>query len=469
MIRLSFRQSLLLGFLVMVALLAWSALESWLVLEQLTVRLQRTNARALELREAVQSLAERTVDLERGARQYLILSDPAVLDHFERNASAALASLGRVENIPGGGFQELTDSWRQELARLSSSVREGKGSDDLAASLSRLAQINASLARDSRHWIDTQHTVWSDALEERRRDLTHLLVAVVIAVCLVAVALGWWLARPIAVIERAIADLGQSRFERKIAVSGPADLRRVGRRLDWLRNRLRELEAERERTLRHVSHELKTPLTALREGVALLHDEVTGPLSADQSEVVGILQHNVLTLQRQIEGLLRLNASAIEARRLVDRPVAIRKLLNETVRERELQIAARGIKVVVQAPAVTLRIDADKLRVIIDNLLSNAIDFSPERGVLRLETEVKAGRLCLSCIDQGPGVAAQDAERIFEPFVQGERNPPVPRQGSGVGLSIVRELVSAMSGEIHLVPMASGTPGAHFRVEVPCD
>ena len=177
MIRLSFRQSLLLGFLVMVALLAWSALESWLVLEQLTVRLQRTNARALELREAVQSLAERTVDLERGARQYLILSDPAVLDHFERNASAALASLGRVENIPGGGFQELTDSWRQELTRLSSSVREGKGSDDLAASLSRLAQINSSLARDSRHWIDTQHTVWSDALEERRRDLTRLLVA----------------------------------------------------------------------------------------------------------------------------------------------------------------------------------------------------------------------------------------------------------------------------------------------------
>ena len=322
MIRLSFRQSLLLGFLVMVALLAWSALESWLVLEQLTVRLQRTNARALELREAVQSLAERTVDLERGARQYLILSDPAVLDHFERNASAALASLGRVENIPGGGFRELTDSWRQELTRLSSSVREGKGSDDLAASLSRLAQINASLARDSRHWIDTQHTVWSDALEERRRDLTRLLVAVVIAVCLVAVALGWWLARPIATIERAIADLGQSRFERKIAVSGPADLRRVGRRLDWLRNRLRELEAERERTLRHVSHELKTPLTALREGVALLHDEVTGPLSVDQSEVVGILQHNVLTLQRQIEGLLRLNASAIEARRLVDRPAA---------------------------------------------------------------------------------------------------------------------------------------------------
>ena len=469
MIRLSFRQSLLLGFLAVVLLLGWSALESWLVLEQLTVRLQRGNARALELREAVQSLAERTVDLERGARQYLILSDPAVLDHFDANASAALASIGRVEAVPGGGFLDLTDSWRRELARLSSSLRAANGRDALEASLSRLAQINSTLARDSRRWIDTQHTVWSDTLEERRRGLTHLLVAVVMAVSFVAAVLGWWLARPIAAIERAIADLGQSRFERRISIGGPDDLRRVGRRLDWLRNRLRELEAERERTLRHVSHELKTPLTALREGVALLHDEVTGPLSSDQNEVVDILQHNVLTLQRQIEGLLRLNASAVDARRLVDRPIVIRKLLNEIVRERELQIAARGIEVVVQAPATTLRIDADKLRVIVDNLLSNAIDFSPERGLLRLEAEVVARRLRVSCIDQGPGIAAQDAERIFEPFVQGERCASVPRQGSGVGLSIVRELVSAMGGEIRLMPEAPGTTGAHFRFEVPCE
>ena len=78
---------------------------------------------------------------------------------------------------------------------------------------------------------------------------------------LVALAMSWWLSRPIGSIERAIEHLGESRFDEPVTVGGPVDLRQVGRRLDWLRRRLEALESDRERTLRHVSHELKTPLT----------------------------------------------------------------------------------------------------------------------------------------------------------------------------------------------------------------
>lgn len=257
---------------------------------------------------------------------------------------------------------------------------------------------------------------------------------------------------------------------------GPADLRRVGRRLDWLRQRLGELESERERTLRHVSHELKTPLTALREGVALLQDKVAGPLEGTQQEVVDILQHNVLTLQRQIESLLRLNAASFEARRLRYRPVQLKKLLADAIQGRELQIQARRLVIRPKAPAVTRALDGDKLLVVLDNLLSNAIDFSPEGGVIRLEAEVGDDRVRITCNDQGPGIAPEDAERIFEPFVQGARAAPVERQGSGVGLSIVRELLAAMGGSIVLDRTlagngdpASGSPGACFRIEVPCE
>ena len=467
MIRLSFRQSMLLGFLLVVALLGWSVLESWLVLEQLTVRLQRGNARALELREAVQTLTERTVDLERSARQYLVLRDGALLDRYDQTATAAQEAVVRIEAIPGGNFAAATERWHSQLRHLGEALRQGGTRDDLDSALARLTQTNTDLAYDTRHWIDAQHAAWSDVLEARRKDLTRMLVAVVIAVSLVAVILGWWLARPIGTIERAIANLGQSRFEASIRVGGPDDLRRVGRRLDWLRIRLRDLEAEREKTLRHVSHELKTPLTALREGVALLQDEVPGLLAPTQREVVEILQHNVMTLQRHIESLLRLNAAAFDARRLADRPIQVRKLLADVVRGRELQIAARGVEVVTRGPALALNLDADKLSVVIDNLLSNAIDFSPPQGVVRIEAELVARRLCVSCIDQGPGIAAEDAERIFQPFVQGGRASPVPREGSGVGLSIVRELLRAMGGEIRLMTQAAAGGGAHFRFEVP--
>ena len=76
--------------------------------------------------------------------------------------------------------------------------------------------------------------------------------------------------------------------------------------------------------------------------------------------------------------------------------------------------------------------------------------------------------LRIACIDQGPGIAAEDAQRIFEPFVQGGRAPPTPRRGSGVGLSIVRELMSAMGGRVQLV--ADGQQGgANFTIELPGD
>ena len=105
--------------------------------------------------------------------------------------------------------------------------------------------------------------------------------------------------------------------------------------------------------------------------------------------------------------------------------------------------------------------------VVLDNLLSNAIDFSPEYGQIRLEASVDGPYLRLLCADDGDGVAEVDAERIFEPFVQGQRQPPNPRQGSGVGLSIVRELVLAMGGSVRLLPQERGAKGAAFEIVLP--
>jgi two-component system sensor histidine kinase GlrK len=116
---------------------------------------------------------------------------------------------------------------------------------------------------------------------------------------------------------------------------------------------------------------------------------------------------------------------------------------------------------------VTLPLDGEKLQVVVDNLLSNAIDFSPDGGTIRLEAQVDERRLLLDCIDEGPGVAPEDAEKIFDPFVRGVREAPAPRRGSGVGLSIVRELLAAMGGRVALVSEGSGARGAHFRVEIP--
>ena len=87
------------------------------------------------------------------------------------------------------------------------------------------------------------------------------------------------IARPIRQLDQAIRQMGTADFTHAIEVNGPQDLRYLGQRLEWLRSRLHELEEQQNRFLRHVSHELKTPLTAVREGAELLRDNVGGKLS----------------------------------------------------------------------------------------------------------------------------------------------------------------------------------------------
>ena len=465
MFRISFRQSMLAGFLLIAVLLGWAAIQSWLTLEYFVAQSQRDSAQALELNAAIQELAERTVDLERSGRQFLVLNDPVLLKRFDEHSALALTAVGRLEALPGVALGELPRDWRSNLEQLGAGLHRLADKDQLQPFLTRLGDLNRALDRHGRQWIDAQHQATLTTLEASRLQLTGMVAVAVGGAFVVALAMSWWLSRPITTIEGAIERLGESRFEEPVHVRGPADLRRVGRRLDWLRQRLGELESERERTLRHVSHELKTPLTALKEGVALLDEEVPGPLSAGQREIVGILTHNVRGLQGRIESLLGLNAAAFDARQLNVAPVEPAALLAEAAQRHELAASARQQQIVCQADAGVARLDADKIALILDNLLANAIDFSPQGGRIELSALRQRRAWRFECVDQGCGVASEDAERIFEPFVQGRLRAPVERRGSGVGLSIVRELAGAMGGSVSL--LSGSGQGAHFRVEIP--
>ena len=175
--------------------------------------------------------------------------------------------------------------------------------------------------------------------------MRQVLAASALAVPL-ALAFGIWLARPFKRLERAIVGLGENRLDEPIDIRGPADVRRVSQQLDWLRLRLTELDADKARFLRHVSHELKTPLAALREGVSLLEDGVTGALNPAQREVAQILQQNTVALQGQIEALLRFNAAAFEARAAAAASApTLLPLIEEQIEAQRLQWQASGLTV----------------------------------------------------------------------------------------------------------------------------
>jgi two-component system sensor histidine kinase GlrK len=134
------------------------------------------------------------------------------------------------------------------------------------------------------------------------------------------------------------------------------------------------------------------------------------------------------------------------------------------VARQRLQWQARQLAVHIEGGPVAAEIDADKLGTALGNLLSNAIRFSPVGATIRFSVTRVPGRACIDIVDQGPGVAAADRARVFEPFYRGERQPSDAVRGSGIGLSIVHEYITAHGGQIELL---DDGPGAHFHIEIP--
>jgi two-component system sensor histidine kinase GlrK len=465
--RFSFRQLLVIAFLLIAALLGAASLRALFTLEDLTLQSRDNAARALALSGADQSLRERRLAMERSARQSVVLNDRVLRQRFKDDAHEAaklLTALAR-EDIPAA----RTRPWRAHLQAISELLN---GPPETAPDRERalvqefreLESIHAAIAVQVQQAIQRSNKALDGKLETSQKRLAQQVIGAIALAVALAMAFGIWFTRPLKRLENAIVGLGENRLDQVIAIKGPADLALVGQRLNWLRLRLAELDADKSRFLRHISHELKTPLASLREGVSLLEDGVAGPLSADQREIAQILRHNTGVLQGQIEDLLRFNTAAFEARQLRRQTVDLLQLMEEQVDAQRLQWRAKEVSVSVVGEPLRMEVDPEKIGTALANLLSNAIRYSPPKGLIRLELVRLPGLARIDIHDQGSGVATADRERVFEPFYRGERQPADGVRGSGIGLSIVHEYIAAHGGRIVLLP---DQPGAHFRIELP--
>ena len=197
-----------------------------------------------------------------------------------------------------------------------------------------------------------------------------------------------------------------------------------------MRQQLFDLEQQKNRFLQQISHDLKTPLTALREGAQLLSDEVVGTLTPEQREIAQILRHNSIELQRQIEELLNYGAIQFHRLKLELAPVNPRQVLERVTQNQKLALQAKNLTLRTRSTDAVVIADAEKIGVVLDNLLSNAIKFSPADGTITVNMHSNADSLDIDVIDEGAGVAAADRARVFEPYYQGRRHRETVRAGA---------------------------------------
>jgi two-component system sensor histidine kinase GlrK len=265
-------------------------------------------------------------------------------------------------------------------------------------------------------------------------------------------------------IDRAISELGRGAFLRPIQIAGPVDLERLGRQLEWLRQRLLELAHERNRFLRHMSHELKTPLANIREGTELLMDGAVGKLENSQREVTGILRENGIRLQRMIENLLSFSAWQTSSVGLEISEFRLRPLVKQIIENQQLALLSQRLRLEVNVDDLTVSADRGKLRLILENLLSNAVKYTPRGGSIHIRARSDGTDLLLEVGDTGPGIPPEERRQVFDAFYTGKA-PGGHVRGTGIGLSVVMEFVMAHQGRIDIVD--GEWPGAHFRIRMP--
>jgi two-component system sensor histidine kinase GlrK len=460
---------LLLGLVTLAGPLLFAILNAAVQMRHLASTSQRLVVDSVRTTRLSQDMYAQLNLLERSARLYLVLANPSVLaafqDHDQHIGEIMMALHGQLRgNVANAQLQQF----QVELEQIRSLVLADKAPPHRAEQLSQtfvqLGNLADAIASLSNQQIDSDINVLQRQTDRARRGLirqsTLLLPLVLVVVLLFALRLS----RPLRQIDRAIAELGRGNFSRAIAIRGPVDLERLGHQLEWLRHRLLELAQERNRFLRQMSHELKTPLANIREGTELLMDGAVGELDSGQREVTAILRDNGIKLQRLIENLLSFSAWQSNSTGLEPSEFRLRPIVKQVLENQQLTLVSQRVRLDVHVEDVTLLADRGKIRLILENLLSNAIKYSPRGGIIYLRAMASGAQLVLEMADSGPGVPAEERTHIFEAFYTG-RAPGGHVRGTGIGLSVVNEFVHVHQGSIELVD--GEFPGAHFRLRIP--
>ena len=467
----SFLKFILLGFLLVSLPLLYALVELIVSLDRLGTQSQQAVLQAAQAGRASRQLYEQATTLERLVRQHLILEDPQLIEDYSRVRDDFRQTAQQLQQLPLDAAQltqleRLADGESRLYALLRLPQRPPQASSTLAEGYAELAEGAQSMLTASNRLTEREIVRLQETAAQGRKTWGYLALAAGLIAMLLAIGFAMLIARPIRQLDLAIRQMGSADFTHAVEVNGPQDMRYLGQRLEWLRTRLRELEEQQTRFLRHVSHELKTPLTAVREGAELLRDRVGGELSPEQREIVRIVRQNTLHLQKLIEDLLTYHQTrSIESQTLG--PVLLADLIRRVVREHKLAALARMITFDATLKPATVIGDADKIRAIVDNLISNAIKYSPRTGLVAIGLAVDGAAAVLDVIDEGPGVDPEDKPRIFESFYQGKSAPEGRIKGSGLGLAIAREYALAHGGQIELLDRSDGKSGAHFRLWLP--
>lgn len=371
----------------------------------------------------------------------LVAEASAALDHYRRLVAEERTLLGAGDRREA---LRLAETRGQELIQRIETSLETLAQERHVAVL----RVQASAARlESRTW-------------------TGVLVALGAALGLALLSsavIALRITRSIARLSAATAAVAAGSFREPIPVGGHDEVGDLARSFNRMALRLRQLDETKQEFFARISHELRSPLTSVREAAHLLRDGIPGSLNSKQARLVDIIERSSDRLLRLVNQLLEVSRARAGLLPMTWQRVDLQRLVGRVLEDLRPQADEAGVTLTTERSAgdVTCTGDEERLTQVVVNLVGNAIRFTPRGGGVSVRLVDAGATVELSVEDTGVGIPESALATIFESYQQAHRD----RGGTGLGLAIVRGMVEAHGGRVS-VESREGK-GSRFIVTLP--
>lgn len=355
---------------------------------------------------------------------------------------AALDGLGLVVRRPDG-----SETVVRPLHGPSSAAQRVVVDGELVGYVRVAPETGSLLAPEEEH---LQHSL----------DRLHLLAAIasVVAALALALVLAETLSRPLRRIRRTAEEIERGNLQARVAPGGDAEIRAVGHALNRLAETLDHEEQMRKQSVADVAHELRTPVHGLLSRIEAAQDGVLDDAQANLTA----MHTEAVRLTRLLDDLSRLSDAERPGMLLEKQELDLADVGRAAAAVFGPRFEDSGLSFSAELAPALVRGDPDRLGQIVDNLLSNALRYTEEGGAVSLRVGREGSTAVLEVSDTGIGIAADDVQHVFTRFWRGERSRSRATGGTGVGLTIVHELVRAHDGRVEVDSVPG--QGTRFRV-----
>lgn len=438
-------------------------------LEETTTLTRSLNTKVFEQTKTINLVLQKASDVERKARLFILLSDPALRQPYERQS---------YETIRSSFKQSLDDLLAQhvdsEIALLANELAEkenliyqqivsSESDTGLALPIDEafqgLRESSNNLAREFEHHVDREFNhlnIKSKALEEWLFVKTAALLTTSV---LLVLALLMIISRSMSQLDMAIRRLACGEFSEPISISGSSDLRILGERLDWLRKHSQEQASLMQHFTVNLAGQIEAPVDGIRTSAEMLSLRVDDV----QQPIVQAIASNADKIEYVRKELVRFAEISTATSRMAQKEfIDFSELIETAINVFAPRLQNKSVTVKTQLQQIQFHGFRSQLHNIIESLLADALDHSPEHGEITLSLRKIGDAIELLIEDEGPALSPEQRSRLFEPFLCFIR----AEKGCGLGLAVVKHYVANHCGEVEFV--ATTPPhGACRRLLIP--